>query len=90
MISRLIGEGRALDAIFIDGDHRFDGAFCDAYFAHRLLKPGGILVIDDVWMDAVYLVCHFLEESYRYENCGELRSAYSSAGADARIDDSMQ
>ena len=89
VMPRLVAEGRVFDAIFIDGDHKFDGVFCDAYYAHRLLKPGGILVIDDVWMDAVYLVCHFLEESYRYENCGELRSAYSSSGADARVDDSF-
>jgi predicted O-methyltransferase YrrM len=86
---RLVAAGRVFDAVYIDGDHKFDGVFCDAYYAHRLLKPGGILVIDDVWMDAVYLVCHFLEESYRYENCGELRSAYSSAGADASIDESF-
>jgi predicted O-methyltransferase YrrM len=89
VMPRLVSEGRALDAVFIDGDHRFDGAFCDAYFAHRLLKPGGVLVIDDVWMDAVYLVCHFLETSYRYENIGELREGYSSAGPDAEIDESF-
>ena len=89
VMPQLIADHRTLDAVFIDGDHRFDGAFCDAYFTHRLLKPGGILVIDDVWMDAVYLVCHFLEESYRYENIGELRIGYSSAGADATIDESF-
>jgi len=89
VMPRLVSEGRAFDAVFIDGDHRFDGAFCDAYFAHRLLKRGGVLVIDDVWMDAVYLVCHFLETSYRYENIGELREGYSSAGPDAKIDESF-
>ncbi len=89
VMPRLITAGRIFDAIFIDGDHRFDGAFCDAYFAHRLLKPGGVLIIDDVWMDAVYLVCHFVEASYRYETIGELQEGYSSAGPDAEIDDSF-
>ena len=85
----LWAQGRLFDAVYIDGDHKFDGVFCDAYYGHRLLKPGGIMVIDDVWMDAVYLACHFLEESYRYVNIGELRTGYSSAGPDAKIDDSF-
>jgi predicted O-methyltransferase YrrM len=89
VMPRLWADGQIFDAIFIDGDHRFDGAFCDAYFAHRLLKPGGILIIDDIWMDAVYLVCHFMEETYRYLSIGELQEGYSSAGADAQIDESF-
>jgi predicted O-methyltransferase YrrM len=89
VMPRLWDAGQIFDAVYIDGDHKFDGVFCDAYYAHRLLKPGGIVVIDDVWMDAVYLACHFLEESYRYLNIGELRTGYSSAGADARIDESF-
>jgi predicted O-methyltransferase YrrM len=89
VMPQLWAEARVFDAVYIDGDHKFDGVFCDAYYAHRLLKPGGILVIDDVWMEAVYLACHFLEESYRYVNIGELRKSYSSAGPDARIDESF-
>ncbi|HVN27329.1 MAG TPA: class I SAM-dependent methyltransferase [Candidatus Binataceae bacterium] len=89
VMPRLWSESRIFDAVYIDGDHKFDGVFCDAYYAHRLLKPGGIVVIDDVWMDAVYLACHFLEESYRYENIGELRVGYSSVGADSKIDESF-
>ena len=89
VMPQLWAESRIFDAVYIDGDHKFDGVFCDAYYAHRLLKPGGIVVIDDVWMDAVFLACHFLEESYRYVNIGELRTSYSSAGPDAKIDDSF-
>jgi predicted O-methyltransferase YrrM len=89
VMPQMWSQSRVFDAVYIDGDHKFDGVFCDVYYAHRLLKPGGILVIDDVWMDAVFLACHFMEESYRYVNVGELRKSYSSAGDDKGVDESF-
>ena len=35
------------DFIYIDASHRSADTFVDAYYAHQLLKPGGILVFDD-------------------------------------------
>ena len=40
------------DLIYIDASHRSDDTFVDAYFAHKLLKPGGLLIFDDFgWKD---------------------------------------
>ena len=40
------------DFIYIDASHRADDTFVDAYFAHKLLKKGGILIFDDYgWKD---------------------------------------
>lgn len=40
------------DFIYIDASHRADDTFVDAYFAHKLLKKGGILIFDDFgWKD---------------------------------------
>jgi SAM-dependent methyltransferase len=40
------------DFIYIDASHRADDTFVDAYYAHKALKPGGILVFDDYgWKD---------------------------------------
>jgi predicted O-methyltransferase YrrM len=40
------------DFIYIDASHRADDTFVDAYFAQKLLKPGGILIFDDfAWKD---------------------------------------
>mgnify|MGYP005990042819 CR=1 FL=1 len=36
------------DLIFIDGDHSYEGTLIDLLGANKLLKKGGILVIDDV------------------------------------------
>jgi predicted O-methyltransferase YrrM len=52
-LPRLVSEGRAFDLAFIDGDHRFEGVFLDLYFMTRLVKPGGLIVVDDMWMPAV-------------------------------------
>jgi hypothetical protein len=40
------------DFIYIDASHRADDTFVDAYYAHKLLKKGGILIFDDYgWKD---------------------------------------
>lgn len=40
------------DFIYIDASHRADDTFVDAYYAHKMLKPGGILIFDDfLWKD---------------------------------------
>lgn len=40
------------DFIYIDASHRADDTFVDAYYAHKLLKPGGLLIFDDFgWKD---------------------------------------
>ena len=38
--------------IYIDASHRSDDTFVDAYYCHKLLKPGGLLIFDDfMWKD---------------------------------------
>ena len=40
------------DFIYIDASHRSDDTFVDAYYAHKLLKSGGLLIFDDYrWKD---------------------------------------
>jgi predicted O-methyltransferase YrrM len=52
-LPRLVAEGREFDMGFVDGDHRFEGVFLDLYFMTRLVRPGGLVVVDDMWMPAV-------------------------------------
>ena len=37
-----------LDMVFIDGDHSFEGCLLDILGAHKYLKNGGMVIIDDV------------------------------------------
>jgi predicted O-methyltransferase YrrM len=62
-LPRLVSEGREFDFAFIDGDHRFEGVFLDLYFMTRLVKPGGLVVVDDMWMPAVRAAVAYVERN---------------------------
>ena len=69
-LPKLVEQGRQFDFAFIDGDHRFDGAFVDVVFVHKLLKPGGVMAVDDTELDAVHLACRFAETNWGYTYFG--------------------
>jgi predicted O-methyltransferase YrrM len=62
-LPRLVAEGREFDFAFVDGDHRFEGVFLDLYFMTRLVKPGGLVLVDDVWMPAVRTAVAYVENN---------------------------
>jgi len=69
-LPKLVEQGRQFDFAFIDGDHRFDGAFVDLVFVHKLLKPGGVMALDDTELDAVHLAARFAETNWGYTYVG--------------------
>ena len=42
-----LAEGRQFDLGFVDGNHRFDGVFLDLFYLGRLVRRGGVIVLDD-------------------------------------------
>jgi predicted O-methyltransferase YrrM len=62
-LPRLVSEGRQFDFAFVDGDHRFEGVFLDLYYMTRLVKPGGLVVVDDMWMPAVRTAVAYMEKN---------------------------
>lgn len=70
VLPRLLDQQRRFDFIFIDGHHSFDYVFVDFFYADLLLKEGGILVFDDVWMPQVHHVCWFLQTHKAYRRLG--------------------
>lgn len=52
-LPNLIIQNRRFDLILIDGGHLFELAFCDILFASRLIRPGGLIIVDDLWMPSV-------------------------------------
>jgi predicted O-methyltransferase YrrM len=52
-LPRFLGEGRSFHLAFVDGNHRFDGVFVDLFYLGRLVRPGGIVFLDDYQLPAV-------------------------------------
>ncbi len=67
----LVSAGRQFDFAFIDGDHRYEATLMDLVFADRLVKPGGVIAIDDTWSHPVYMACKFLEIYFHYTPVAE-------------------
>jgi predicted O-methyltransferase YrrM len=52
-LPRFLGQARLFDLAFVDGNHRFDGVFVDLVYLGRLVRPGGIVFLDDYQLPAV-------------------------------------
>lgn len=61
------------DCIFIDGWHTFDHTLLDCFYATRLLRVGGVLVVDDVLFPSVKRVINFLKNYPCYEEIGSVQ-----------------
>jgi len=60
VLARLAHDGFAADAAFVDGSHRFHEVFVDLYFLRKLVRPGGLIVLDDAaWQSVATAVRYF-------------------------------
>lgn len=51
-LPKLVQAGKQYDFIYVDASHQSDDTFVDAYFAHKMLKKGGLIIFDDfAWKD---------------------------------------
>jgi predicted O-methyltransferase YrrM len=53
VLPRFLTEERSFDLAIVDGNHRFDGVFLDLVYLGRLVRPGGIVFLDDYQLPAV-------------------------------------
>ena len=52
-LPRLLAAGERFDLAVVDGNHRFDGVFVDLVYLARLVRPGGIVFVDDYQLPSV-------------------------------------
>ncbi|MBP0461350.1 class I SAM-dependent methyltransferase [Streptomyces montanisoli] len=62
-LPRLLAEGFTADAAFVDGSHRFHEVFVDLYFLRKVVRPGGLVVIDDDWWPSVHTAVNYYERN---------------------------
>jgi predicted O-methyltransferase YrrM len=53
VLPRLLAEGRELDFVFLDGNHRFEAVLVDLFYSGRLLREGGAVFVDDTQLPGV-------------------------------------
>lgn len=67
MLPALEAAGRRVDFAFIDGWHTFDYAMVDFFYIDLLLRPGGVLVLDDAWSyRAIRKLARYIVKHRRY------------------------
>ncbi|MGB3485598.1 MAG: class I SAM-dependent methyltransferase [Mycobacterium sp.] len=59
-LPKLVADGAEFDLVFVDGWHTFDHTLLDVFYANRLVKVGGYIVIDDCgWRSVSKVVSYF-------------------------------
>ena len=66
-LPRLLGEGLVADAAFVDGSHRFHEVFLDLYYLRKLVRPGGLVVLDDATFPSVATALAYFDVNLRWE-----------------------
>jgi len=91
-LPRMVREGRRFDLAVIDGNHRFDAVFVDLYYIGQLLRPGGVVFVDDYHLPGIKRAVSFfvtnldwsLEEVSTAEDRHHWAVLRTSAEPDAR------
>lgn len=61
VLPRLAGRGFVADAAFVDGSHVFGNVFVDLFFLGELVRPGGLIILDDCEWLAVATAGRYFE-----------------------------
>jgi hypothetical protein len=69
-LSRLTEERATIDFAFIDGQHTFDYVLVDFFLIDKLLRPGGIVILDDLSYPSIRSVCRYILTNLRYKCVG--------------------
>ncbi|OMI36600.1 hypothetical protein SPAR_25401 [Streptomyces sparsogenes DSM 40356] len=62
-LPQLLSEGLTADAAFVDGSHRFHEVFVDLYFLRKIVRRGGLIVVDDDWAPSVRTAVRYYQQN---------------------------
>jgi predicted O-methyltransferase YrrM len=60
-LPRLVTDGFVADAAFVDGSHIFHNVFVDLAFLRELVRPGGLIILDDCQWPSVATAVRYFE-----------------------------
>ena len=63
VLPRLLGEGLVADAAFVDGSHIFHNVFVDLFYLRELVRPGGLVIVDDYDYPSVATAVRYFERN---------------------------
>jgi hypothetical protein len=66
-LPKLLSEGVQIDFAFIDGWHTFDFVLVDFFYVDRLLRAGGIVVLDDTDFQSIWKLCQYIVSNRAYK-----------------------
>jgi predicted O-methyltransferase YrrM len=66
-LPRLFAEGERIDFAFIDGNHRFDYTLVDFFYIDKMLRLGGHVAFDDLWIASVRKVVSYVMKNTPYK-----------------------
>ena len=62
-LPQLVAGGTTADAAFVDGSHRFHEVFLDLYYLRKIVRPGGLVILDDDWTPSVRTAVRYYERN---------------------------
>jgi len=66
-LPRLLGEGFVADAAFVDGSHIFHNVFVDLFYLREIVRPGGLVILDDCEWPSVATAVRYFELNTGWE-----------------------
>ncbi len=68
----LLAQGEHFDLAFVDGFHRFDYTILEFFYLDAMLRPGGLIVFDDLSLPAIRKALTFILRNRNYRLAPEL------------------
>jgi hypothetical protein len=65
-LPQLLREGYQVEFAFIDGWHTFDYAMLDFFYVDKMLRPGGVVVLDDALYPSIRKLCRYIVANLPY------------------------
>jgi hypothetical protein len=60
-LPRLVAEGFNTDAALVDGSHIFHNVFVDLFYLREIVRPGGLVILDDCQWPSVATAVRYFE-----------------------------